>query len=70
VLSAVQGSGLHLACLLTNFVLRPLAPDGIVTVVGDDTVESHPGRKVYGKARYRDPFRSSHAYTAWRYGHK
>jgi hypothetical protein len=25
---------------------------------------------VYGKARPRDPVRSSHAYTAWRYGHK
>ena len=39
-------------------------------MVGDDTVESHPGRKVYGKARHRDPVRSSHSYTAWRYGHK
>jgi hypothetical protein len=25
---------------------------------------------VYGKARHRDPTRSSHAYTAWRYGHR
>ena len=31
---------------------------------------SHPGKHVYGKARHRDPVRSTHAYTAWRYGHK
>ena len=29
-----------------------------------------PAGKVYGKARHRDPVRSSHGYTAWRYGHK
>lgn len=28
------------------------------------------GRHVYGKARHRDPVRSSHAFTAWKYGHK
>jgi DDE superfamily endonuclease len=70
VLSAASWSGLQLACLLTGFLLRLLVPDGLVTLVGDDTVESHPGRKVYGKARHRDPVRSSHSYTAWRYGHK
>ena len=70
VWSAASWSGLRLACLLTGFVLRHLVPDGRVTLVGDDTVESHPGNRVYGKARHRDPVRSSHAYTAWRYGHK
>jgi len=70
VLSAASWSGLQLACLLTAFILRYLVPDGIVCLVGDDTVESHPGRKVYGKARHRDPVRSSHSYTAWRYGHR
>ena len=70
VLSSASWSGLHLGCLLGGFVLRHLVPTGRVTLVGDDTVESHPGRKVYGKARHRDPVRSSHAYTAWRYGHK
>ena len=29
-----------------------------------------PASTVYGKARHRDPVRSTHAYTAWRYGHK
>lgn len=70
VLSSASWSGLHLGCLLGGFVLHHLAPTGRVTLVGDDTVESHPGRRVYGKARHRDPVRSSHAYTAWRYGHK
>jgi DDE superfamily endonuclease len=70
VLSSASWSGLRLACLLGGFVLRHLAPDGVVTLVGDDTVESHPGRQVYGKARHRDPVRSSHSFTAWRYGHK
>src|SRR5271166_4589829 len=70
VLSAASWSGLRLGCLLCGFVLRHLAPEGRVTLVGDDTVEGHPGRKVYGKARHRDPVRSSHSYTAWRWGHK
>lgn len=70
VWSAAAWSGVRLGCLLTGFVLRRLVPTGRVTLVGDDTVEGHPGRKVYGKARHRDPVRSSHSYTAWRYGHK
>jgi hypothetical protein len=53
-----------------RFLLDHLIPDGPVMLVGDDTVDGHPGPKVYGKARHRDPVRSSHSYTAWRYGHK
>jgi DDE superfamily endonuclease len=70
VLSAATWSGLRLACGLCGFVLARLVPDGRVNLVGDDTVDGHPGRRVYGKARHRDPVRSSHSYTAWRYGHK
>jgi DDE superfamily endonuclease len=70
VLSQAQWSGLRLACLLTRFLLRHCWPQGTVRLVGDDTVTEHPGRKVYGKARHRDPVRSSHSYTAWRWGHK
>ena len=70
VLSAASWSGVQLGCLLCGFVLKHLVPAGRVTLVGDDTVESHLGRRVYGKARHRDPVRSSHSYTAWRYGHK
>jgi DDE superfamily endonuclease len=70
VFSRAPWSGLALGCALTRFLLEHLVPDGPVQLVGDDTVDGHPGRRVYGKARHRDPVRSSHSYTAWRYGHK
>jgi hypothetical protein len=70
VLSSASWSAMKLACGLCRLVLTLVPADGPVPLVGDDTVESHPGRKVYGKARHRDPVRSSHTYTAWRYGHK
>ena len=70
VLSLAQWSGLSLAAILTRFLLRHFWPQGRIRLVGDDTVTEHPGRKVYGKARHRDPVRSSHTYTAWRWGHK
>jgi hypothetical protein len=64
VLSLAQWSGLRLASLLARFILRHFWPQGRVRLVGDDTVTEHPGRKVHGKARHRDPVRSSHSYTA------
>jgi hypothetical protein len=70
VLSAARWSGLELGCALTRYLLDHLVPAGPVYLVGDDTVDGHPGRRVYGKGRHRDPVRSSHAFTAWRYGHK
>ncbi len=59
-----------LGCALTRFLLDHVAPDGPVALVGDDTVGGHPGRAVYGKGRHRDAVRSSHAHTAWGYGHE
>jgi hypothetical protein len=70
VLCRAPWSALDLACALAAFVLRHLVADGVVALVGDDTVDGHPGTHVYGKARHRDPVRSSHSHTAWRYGHK
>ena len=70
VLSAARWSGLELGCALTRFLLDHLVPNGPVDLVGDDTVDGHPGARVYGKGRHRDAVRSSHNYTAWRYGHK
>ncbi|HWG42126.1 MAG TPA: transposase [Gemmataceae bacterium] len=70
VFSNASWSALRLACLLARFVVAHFLPDGPITLVGDDTVDGHKGKKVYGKARHRDPVRSSHSYTAWRYGHK
>jgi hypothetical protein len=70
VLSLAQWSALSLAAILTRFIIQHFWPQGRIRLVGDDTVTEHPGRKVYGKARHRDPVRSSHSYTAWRWGHK
>jgi hypothetical protein len=70
VLSRAPWSALELGCALTRFLLDHLLPDGPVVLVGDDTVDGHPGKTVYGKARHRDPVRSTHSHTAWRYGHK
>jgi hypothetical protein len=70
VLSLAQWSTLTLASTLARFLLRHFWPEGRARLVGDDTVTEHPGRKVHGKARHRDPVRSSHSYTAWRWGHK
>jgi DDE superfamily endonuclease len=70
VLSGARWSGLVLACQLCRLVLRWLPADRPVLLVGDDTVDGHKGKRVYGKARHRDPVRSTHSYTAWRYGHK
>jgi hypothetical protein len=70
VLSLAQWSGLALAAILTRFIIQHFWPQGRIRIVGDDTVTEHPGPKVFGKARHRDPVRSSHSYTAWRWGHK
>jgi hypothetical protein len=70
VLSAASWSGLRLGLRLAHFLLRHLPPDGPVVLVGDDTVDGHKGKRVHGKARHRDPVRSTRSYTAWRYGHR
>jgi len=69
VLSRAPWSGLHLGCAVARFLLDHFVPDGPVRLVGDDTVDGHKGVQVYGKARHRDPVRSTHTYTAFRYGH-
>jgi hypothetical protein len=51
-------------------VLARFAPRGPILLAGDDTVTEHPGPHVYGKGRHRDPVRSTHTYTAFRWGHK
>jgi hypothetical protein len=55
----------YIAAVLTRF-----APRGLVELAGDDTVTEHPGDKVYGKGCHRDPVRSTHSFTAFRWGHK
>src|SRR5208283_1962988 len=55
---------------LADLILRHWVPEGSVTLAGDDTVDEHRGAHVYGKGRHRDPVRSTHSYTAYRWGHK
>jgi hypothetical protein len=60
----------RLARLLATEIIGHWVPSGPIRLVGDDTVDEHRGRKVFGKGRHRDAVRSSHSYTAFRYGHK
>jgi hypothetical protein len=70
VLSKRRWSSLQLARILAGFILDRWVPDGTISVVGDDTVDEHRGATVYGKGCHRDPVRSTHSYTAYRWGHK
>jgi hypothetical protein len=70
VFSRSRWSPWALARRFTRVVLARFAPDGPIALVGDDTVTEHPGPHVYGKGCHRDPVRSTHAFTAFRWGHK
>ncbi len=59
-----------LARCFAQQVLARFVPDGPIELAGDDTVEEHPGKNVYGKGCHRDPVRSTHSFTAYRWGHK
>ena len=58
------------AKILARLVLEAFCPDGAIYLAGDDTVDEHPGDRVYGKGCHRDAVRSSQTFTAWRWGHK
>ncbi len=70
VFSQRRWSSWRLAQLLAGWVIEHLLPDGPIFLAADDTVDEHRGKKVYGKGRHRDPVRSTHTYTAFRWGHK
>ena len=70
VFSKRRWSSLGLARLLTKFILDHFVGDGPVFLAGDDTVDEHRGAKVHGKGCHRDPVRSTHSFTAYRWGHK
>ena len=70
VLSRRRWSSPALARILIGFILDHWAPDGPVSLAGDDTVDEHRGARVFGKGCHRDPVRSTHSYTAYRWGHK
>lgn len=60
----------RLAHGLATWVFDHLVPPGRVLLAGDDTVDGHKGAKVFGKGCHRDPVRSTHALTVYRWGHK
>lgn len=70
VFSRRRWSALQLARLLAKFILDRFVGDGPVFLAGDDTVDEHRGAKVHGKGCHRDPVRSTHSFTAYRWGHK
>jgi DDE superfamily endonuclease len=70
VFSQRRWSTWALARGLITFLLDHVVPPGPVLLAGDDTVTEHPGPQVFGKGRHRDGVRSTHSYTAYRWGHK
>jgi hypothetical protein len=70
VLSRRRWSSFQLARLLAKFILDHCVADGPVFLAGDDTVDEHRGARVHGKGCHRDPVRSTHSFTAYRWGHK
>jgi hypothetical protein len=68
--SCRRWSLLGLGRRLAGWILDHLVPAGAVYLAADDTVDEHPGDKVFGKGCHRDAVRSSHRYTAFRWGHK
>lgn len=63
-------SGRALSRRLAEAVVSRLARDGVLQLVGDDTVSQHRGESVYGKGCHRDAVRSSHSHLVHRWGHK
>jgi hypothetical protein len=70
VFSSRRWSAWRLARALIGWILNHLVAEGPVPLAADDTVSEHPGDKVYGKGCHRDAVRSSHNFTAFRWGHK
>src|SRR3954447_13784430 len=70
VFSQRRWSSWRLARGLAGWVFDHLVPEGRVLLAGDDTVDEHTGEKVFGKGCHRDPVRSTHSFTAYRWGHK
>jgi DDE superfamily endonuclease len=70
VFSPRRWSAWELARMLLTFLLHSGVPSGPVLLAGDDTVAERPGPNVFGQGRHRDGVRSTHSYTAYRWGHK
>ncbi len=70
VFSHRRWSSWRLARVLAGWVVRHWLTQGRIPVAGDDTVDEHRGKKVYGKGCHRDAVRSTRSYTTFRWGHK
>ena len=70
VFSRRRWSSWRRARALAEFIRRRWVPEGPVRLAGDDTVDEHRGKKAYGKACHRHAVRSTHSFTAYRWGHK
>ena len=70
VLSRAKWSLWPLAKVVAAAVIARIPQEEPVGLAGDDTPQQRKGKKVYGKARHRDPIRSTHSHTVWLYGHK
>lgn len=70
VFSRARWSLWPLAKVLAAAVLALVPADQPVICTVDETVAQHPGKKVYGKARHRDPRHSTRTHKAWVWGHQ
>jgi hypothetical protein len=70
VLSHRRWNATRLAKIIVRFIVNQYAAEGAIRICGDETVDGHRGKRVYGKGRHRDAVRSSHSHTVFRYGHK
>jgi hypothetical protein len=66
VFSRRRWSTWTLVRVLAALILTYLVPQGLGSLAGDDTVDENPGRRGLGKARHRDPVRSTHTFSAHR----
>ena len=54
LLSHRRWNASRLARIVIGFLLDRYAPRGVVRLCGDETIDGHRGKKVYGKARHRE----------------
>ncbi|GAC1473478.1 MAG: hypothetical protein NVSMB9_22150 [Isosphaeraceae bacterium] len=66
VLSSAEWSALKLARQFCRLILALIPAEQTVVLVGDETVNSYPGGKVWPGI---GTVCSSHGYPGWRYGH-
>src|SRR5579864_7095998 len=69
IFSRARWSLWTLAKVLAATVLELVPADQPAVCAVDDTTCQHRGKQVYGKARHRDPLRSTRTHNVWIWGH-